>query len=122
MTRIVSSMDHEAVEPTPRRQVSKTERLTILLDQNGRCAKCLEKRALADLDLDHVIPIELGGAHERSNWQLICRDVCHREKTAVDIRNIRKAARLRAKQKPRAEWPKTQKIGGRGFRNRWDSA
>ena len=46
--------------------------------------------------MDHILPCALGGTATIANGRLLCR-VCHREKTATDIRRTRKADRQRDK-------------------------
>jgi 5-methylcytosine-specific restriction endonuclease McrA len=47
--------------------------------QNYRCAMCREKKPLASLELDHIIPLSKGGINDIENLQLLCRG-CHHQK------------------------------------------
>lgn len=43
---------------------------TIILRQKGRCASCGEK---AKLEMDHIMPLALGGGPHRHNFQGLCK-------------------------------------------------
>jgi len=62
----------------------------------GCCEKCHAVLKPGEGDADHVLPVELGGESEAYNGQWLCRP-CHKGKTALDIRMIRKADRMRDK-------------------------
>ena len=49
--------------------------------QKGCCAVC--KTVLDCYEIDHVVPLFLGGKHELSNIQILCRH-CNRTKNAKD--------------------------------------
>jgi len=53
------------------------------------CVRCGETNVLK-LQTDHVLARGLGGTHERTNLQVLCK-VCHRLKTTSDLREIRSA-------------------------------
>jgi len=61
---------------------------------NGRCECCDAVLKLGEGDADHIIAVELGGESVIENGQWLCRP-CHKEKTAKDIRVIRKVQRIR---------------------------
>ena len=77
---------------------STSFRLSLFLEGNGSCASCNTKIAAGQAwDIDHILPIALGGTNEANNLQLLCR-ACHRSKTAQsDIPRIAKTKRLKAK-------------------------
>ena len=81
---------------TARKKLTPTARARIFLAHGGVCAICTRKIAPGeDYDLDHVLPLALGGADEASNLVPVHVD-CHRGKggkTASDIGRIRKADR-----------------------------
>lgn len=52
-------------------------------------SKCWTCNQMANVQIDHIIPISQGGRHEPDNLQLLCRS-CHREKTYLHDRNLRK--------------------------------
>jgi RNA-directed DNA polymerase len=58
----------------------------LLKRQEGRCVRCgLSFREGEVLEVDHIIPKELGGMEAYYNWQLL-HGHCHDEKTAEDSR------------------------------------
>ena len=112
----------EPVEATPRKRLTTAERAAIQKRQQDRCAgRCRESliwsvvdgRAIYGPMIDeHVIPLELGGANDLSNRELLCVP-CAKEKTRADRKAIAKVARIRRRQAGQ-ERPK-QKIRSRGF-------
>jgi len=79
----------------------------------GRCEKCHDALKPGSGDADHILPVELGGESELSNGQWLCKP-CHKGKTALDIRMIRKADRMR--DKDRGTFPKP--VGNRRLQSR----
>lgn len=73
----------------------KTRRL-IVERAAGHCEKCKAALKPGEGEVDHILPCELGGEATVANGRLICR-VCHKEKTAADIRRIRASDRQRDK-------------------------
>lgn len=81
----------KAIEYVNRRRAAKAasagditaEDIALLFkQQKGRCPDC--RSALGpDAELDHVVPLSKGGAHHRSNAQILCR-TCNRRKGAKD--------------------------------------
>ena len=76
---------------TPRTRGSTwmTTRRRIMLRDKYTCAGCGLVRA--DHDVDHMTPLEHGGADDDSNLQLLCRTAgtqqgCHDRKTAEEAR------------------------------------
>ncbi len=56
----------------------------ILKDRtHGACAICKTWKPRAEISVDHIIPVKLGGKSEKSNMQILCKD-CHRAKTHKD--------------------------------------
>jgi 5-methylcytosine-specific restriction protein A len=47
-------------------------------------------------EMDHIVPLILGGAHREANLQLLCNE-CHAAKTKLDVRLKAKVARVRKK-------------------------
>lgn len=58
------------------------------------CAICTKPAKPGQVD--HVIPLILGGQHRESNLQWICKP-CHAAKTALDVKLKAKVARVRKK-------------------------
>lgn len=66
----------------------------LMKSQKGKCAHCRLNFKDGDIiELDHITPKALGGKDCYENWQLLHRH-CHDEKTAKDLKEIRKAKRL----------------------------
>lgn len=93
-------------------EFSRKTKAAIIARAAGKCEKCSAVLKPGEGDVDHILPCALGGEPTIANGRLICR-VCHTEKTADDIRRIRKADRARDKS-TRAIVPK-QKIKSAGF-------
>ena len=71
------------------------------------------------VEIDHIVPVALGGSNDITNLQLLCR-ACHAEKSRIDIRAIAKANRMRCRmcgsqlRKQPIGWKKwKRKINGR---------
>ena len=72
-------------------------RLRVFVAHGGRCALSGRKIMPGDVwQVDHRIPLALGGAHAESNLQPVLSSA-HKVKTADDVRAKAKAARIRAK-------------------------
>ena len=78
----------------------------------GCCEQCSAQLKPGEGEGDHILPAELGGTNELANLQILCR-VCHKAKTANDIRGMRKAERARDKAsgaiKPKSSLAKPEK-------------
>ena len=73
----MSPFRHEA-----RRRFSPLERAKFFDAANGHCEKCTRKIPHSDdWDLDHRIPLSLGGTNDDGNIQVLC-SWCHDDKTA----------------------------------------
>lgn len=82
----------------PRRQLSTRARLDLFLAHKGRCASCtLPIPPGKGWDIDHIIPLAIGGPDTTDNMQILCRP-CHGVKTTKrDVPAIAKVERMRAK-------------------------
>lgn len=78
----------------------------------GRCEKCAAVLKTGEGEVDHILPCELGGEPTVANGRLLCR-VCHKEKTAGDVRQIRESDRQRDKHS--GVMRSKQTIHSRGF-------
>jgi 5-methylcytosine-specific restriction endonuclease McrA len=58
-----------------------------------RCESCGERVAPGSGQVDHRLPVALGGATSPSNLWLLC-DVCAAAKTALDLRLMRDRRRV----------------------------
>jgi 5-methylcytosine-specific restriction protein A len=88
----------ETTTRTVRRPTFSTSfRLNLFLIKKGLCAACTQKiDAGKAWDIDHIVPLALGGTNAADNLQILCRP-CHRSKTTQsDIPRIAKTKRLKA--------------------------
>ena len=95
-----------------RMEFNRKTKAAIIARAAGKCEACSAVLKPGEGEVDHILPCALGGEPTVANGRLICR-VCHVEKTANDIRSIRKADRSRDKASG-AIAPK-QKIRSAGF-------
>lgn len=51
----------------------------LMAEQGGRCRYCHVDLTVARPNMDHIMPLALGGAHDDSNIQLLC-ETCNRQK------------------------------------------
>jgi 5-methylcytosine-specific restriction enzyme A len=79
-----------------RRHWSTRARLRILLRHDGICQACGQRIGVKGFELDHAVPLALGGADREENMRPLCRP-CHRTKTKVDRGAISRAERLAAR-------------------------
>jgi hypothetical protein len=100
-----------------RRSLSTRERLNLFLAAQGRCQRCGWTLAPGTRwDIDHVIPLALGGRDQADNMQILCSP-CHGGKThRIDVPAIAKTARIRARHLG-ARTSRRPMPGGR--RSRW---
>lgn len=79
-----------------RLEFSRKTRQAIITRAAGSCEKCSAVLKPSEGEVDHILPCALGGEPTIANGRLLCR-VCHTEKTAGDVRQIRKSDRQRDK-------------------------
>jgi len=98
--------------PTRRQIFSTSFRLNLFLKRKGTCTSCSQKiDAGKAWDIDHILPLSLGGTNEPNNLQILCKP-CHRSKTSQsDIPRIAKTKRLKARHLG-ARSPSTRPIPG----------
>lgn len=75
-----------------RRKRSDTARRAIWERFNRTCQMCFQPTDERGYDLDHHIPLEIGGDDSDDNLRPLCRP-CHRLKTKGDATDIAKARR-----------------------------
>lgn len=92
MSRI-APQSHDPVEIVARRSFTAAQRKTVFDRQNGLCAASGAPLTGDRWQIDHIIPLALGGTHETSNWEGLSF-AAHAKKTARDIAAIAKAKRL----------------------------
>lgn len=80
---------------TRRRSISASERARIFTGSGGICHICGHKidGGREPWDVEHVIPLEMGGDDHGDNLQPAHRS-CHKNKTAEDAKHIAKAKRM----------------------------
>ena len=103
----------ETITRSVRRPTFSTSfRLNLFLMRKGLCAACAQKiDAGKAWDIDHILPLALGGTNAPDNLQILCRP-CHRTKTThSDVPRIAKTKRLRARHLG-ASAPSTRPIPG----------
>lgn len=63
---------------------TEPERRKIAMKQNWMCSgkdcSLSEGKQLEEFDIDHIVPLSLGGSEDSSNLQALC-PACHRKKT-----------------------------------------
>ena len=104
-------MTREAVPATPRRAMTPKRRMAVL-SRSGLCCAHPGCVMCQRLEIDHIIPLELGGSDEDENLQALCH-THHKAKTKDDIKRIAKARRLRNKKPPDPN--RLGQIRSRGF-------
>lgn len=72
-----------------RRKLSKTERQEVYQKCQGHCAYCGCDLKYIDMQVDHVIPLRIGGADELNNMLPACRS-CNHYKATFDVEEYRK--------------------------------
>lgn len=107
----------EWIGKTDDAKVPPRVRARIFLREDGRCWISGRRITVADAwDLDHKVALINGGEHRESNLFPALRDK-HIEKTADDVAEKSKTARMRAKHL--GIWPRSPfKIRSRGFDKR----
>lgn len=79
------------IVPGKRRAVSEFQTQELFREQGDSCASCgcdVFMGKLSNADVDHIIPLRLGGSCCTSNLQILCV-TCHRRKTALECKKIR---------------------------------
>jgi 5-methylcytosine-specific restriction protein A len=106
-----------------RREFSRKTRAEVHLRAGGCCEACGAKLKVGEGEYDHILPNELGGEPTADNCRLICM-VCHKAKTAEDIRRIRKADRQRDRHSGALKPSSRPVLGSRasGVRKRMDGS
>lgn len=77
-----------------RKRLTTLGRAKFFLSKGGKCAAC-DAKCDRGWELDHIVPLALGGDDEPANWQVLCLP-CHRAKSRGDVGAIRKSDRQRA--------------------------
>jgi len=69
-------------------------RAEIILRAAGKCEACGAVLKAGAVEVDHILPVALGGESVVTNGRALCKP-CHSGKTASDVGMIRKADRQR---------------------------
>ena len=86
------SLTREPVPATTRKGMGPSRRARILARFDGTCA--YPGCNIADsLQIDHTIPVALGGAEDDANLRPLC-NYHHMQKTKLDVKMIAKAKRI----------------------------
>lgn len=56
----------------------------IIARDGAACRKC--GKMVGRLEVDHIVPLHLGGSESMDNRQLLCAIPCHRDKTELEGR------------------------------------
>lgn len=88
-----------------RQSLTTRKRVALFLERGGVCSICNHKIVRKAWDVEHRIPLALGGTNDMSNLDVAHVD-CHKTKTRKDVRDIAKGIRVMA-----------QNIGAKKSRN-----
>jgi 5-methylcytosine-specific restriction endonuclease McrA len=66
----------EKFEQPVRHIFTPEERQQMFNDANGVCEECSKKMTLKEMNIDHIIPLCVGGSNEPENLQVLCKK-CH---------------------------------------------
>jgi hypothetical protein len=94
-SKTCKSMDHTAKHRAKSRTLSTARRAEIYHRDNKKCYMCNTALTIEEIELDHIIPIFMGGSSDPSNIATSCRQ-CNRSKgTKVGSKQIVKLLELR---------------------------
>lgn len=74
-----------------RKSIPQVQIDELFKEQKDSCNECscdVFMGKLSNADVDHIIPLRLGGSCQMSNLQILCV-TCHRRKTALECKKIR---------------------------------
>lgn len=80
-----------SIVPGKRRSVTARQSEELFKAQDSLCALCgceVFMGKMSNADIDHIIPLKLGGSCCTSNLQILCV-TCHRRKTAYECKKLR---------------------------------
>ena len=88
MSRIFNTL-YEGIIYTPegklkRKKLTSGETLHISRRQQHKCNLCKSYDVDELCDIDHIIPLHLGGTNELDNYQILC-PICHKDKTRKEM-------------------------------------
>lgn len=79
-----------------RKRISVADKVAIFIRHKECCHICGGSVVGKAWEVEHIIPLALGGADDESNWAP-AHKACHAPKTAADVKAIAKAKRRRAR-------------------------
>ncbi len=71
---------------TPRIRIPASVKNYVLERDRCQCQSCGQAGLEANLEVDHIIPLALGGSNDLSNLQTLCRSCNQRKKHYLDPR------------------------------------
>ena len=77
----------EIFKKNKRANLSQSDRFNMIQLQCNKCYLCLDKFSSLAVEIDHIIPLELGGTNDQINLQALCPG-CHIFKTSVLDRGV----------------------------------
>jgi 5-methylcytosine-specific restriction protein A len=101
----IANSDDDAIPPRIKDAIARKAD-----DCCQRCARKVGGKLRAEID--HVIPLIIGGKHRQSNLQILCHE-CHGAKTALDVKLKSRIAKSRKKRMGFVR--KGPKMQGRSF-------
>lgn len=94
-SKTCKSMDHTAKHRAKTRTLSTARRAEIYQRDQKKCYICDAPLTINEIELDHIVPVILGGSSDPSNIACSCR-TCNRSKgTKVGLKQIAKLLELR---------------------------
>lgn len=120
LAELRKATDRIIAEKAPRKSFTPKQRQGVFTAYDGLCAGC-DEPLKGKWQVDHILPLDLEGSHDPSNWQPLCgQDMngCHVAKTREDIRRIAAARRIRKREAEGAKPSSIQsarEIQSRGF-------
>ena len=82
-SKTCKSMDHTSKHRASTRTQKTARRYEIYLRDDGICYMCLRHLSLSDIELDHIIPVALGGSSDPKNIAVSCRSCNRRKGTTI---------------------------------------
>ena len=70
-----------------RKRITKAERLQVFNKYGGYCAYCGKKIEYKDMQVDHMVPLRLGGADDVKNYMPACRSCNHYKRAILSKRS-----------------------------------
>ncbi len=71
---------------TPRIRIPAAVRMYVLERDRHQCQSCGKTEQESELNIDHIIPLAMGGSNDISNLQTLCRPCNQRKSADLDPR------------------------------------